>query len=183
MSFHRLHTGMRLLGSLFVFSLIGVSLAACEPTDNTTTRNAAAVENNQQRLQSAIPSPRLQTSLERKNLVERLERINQQNMSGYVYLLSYGNVVAEYPIRGKITSLNAYLQAESAPQRFSVGGNSTIEMVEQPDFDGAYGKNAEGIFFFTADSNAYVEWHGDYLFSDQPLKLAQRPMMVRSIAD
>lgn len=166
-------------------TVLSVSLAACEPTDNTTTRNAAAVESNQQRLQTAIPSPRLQTSLERKNLVERLERINQQNMSGYIYLISKGAVVAEYPIRGKVTSLNAYLQAESAPQRFNLSGsgNYSVEMVEQPDFDGAYGKNAEGVFFFTADTNAYVEWAGEYLFSDQPLRLSQQPMMIRNVAD
>lgn len=157
-------------------------LAACEPTDNSTTRNAKAVESNQKRLMTAIPSPTLQTSLERQNLKERLERINQQNMSGYVYLLSYGRVVASYPIRGKVTSLNAYLMAGEAPQRYSAGGgNYETIMVEQPDYDGAYGQNASGIFFFTADSGAYVEWAGDYLFSDQPLKLNQEPMMVRSV--
>lgn len=159
-------------------------LAACEPSKPSSTQtNAALVESNQQRLQSVIPAPQLQTSLERQNLKERLERINQQNMSGYVYLLSYGSVVAEYAIRGKVTSLNAYLMAGEAPQRFSVGGTTVLELVEQPDYDGAYGKNSDGIFFFTADSDAYVEWHGDYLFSDQPLRLTQRPMMVRSVAD
>lgn len=157
------------------------TLAACEPTDNTTTRNAKAVENNQQRLMTAIPSPQLQTSLERQNLVERLERLNQQNMSGFIYLLSYGRVVASYPIRGKVTSLNAYLMAGEAPQRFSVGGGYETIMVEQPDYDGAYGENDGGIFFFTADTGAYVEWAGDYLFSDQPLKLNQEPMMVREV--
>lgn len=177
---------LKFLRPLFLALILlpmGAMLAACEPTDNTTTRNAAAVETNQQRLMSAIPNPRLSTSLERKNLVERLERINQQNMSGYVYLLSMGSVVAEYPIRGKVTSLKSYLMAGNAPQRFSAGGNATIEMVEQPDYDGAYGENAEGIFFFTADTNAYVEWAGEYLFSDQPLRLAQKPLMVRNLTD
>lgn len=162
---------------------LAFALAACEPTDNTTTRNAAAVESNQQRLMTSIPSPRLDTSLERKNLVERLERINQQNMSGYVYLLSMGSVVAEYPIRGKVTSLKSYLMAANAPQKYNAGGNVTVQMVEQPDYDGAYGENSEGIFFFTADTNAYVEWAGEYLFSDQPLRLAQKPLMVRSVND
>lgn len=172
-----------------IFTTLGVlalstTLAACEPTDNTTTRNAKAVESNQQRLMATIPSPQLQTSLERQNLVERLERLNQQNMSGFIYLLSYGRVVASYPIRGKVTSLNAYLMAGEAPQRYSAG-NGHIEtiMVEQPDYDGAYGQNDGGVFFFTADTGAYVEWAGDYLFSDQPLKLNQEPMMVRTVSD
>lgn len=159
-------------------------LAACEPAKPTSTQiNAKSVEANQQRLMTAIPAPVLDTSLERQNLVERLKRINQQNMSCYIYLLSYGRVVASYPIRGKVTSLNAYLMAGEAPQNDPVGtmdGRQSL-MIEQPDYDGAYGKNADGIFFFTADSNAYVEWAGQYLFSDQPLRLNQEPLMVRSV--
>lgn len=165
------------LASLFL-------LAGCEETKPTTTTiNAQKVEANQQRLMKVIPAPTLETSLERQNLAERLKRINQQNMSGYVYLLSYGRVVASYAIRGKVTSLNAYLMAGEAPQRDPIGtmdGRQSL-MIEQPDYDGAYGENAAGIFFFTADSNAYVEWAGDYLFSDQPLKLNQEPMMVREV--
>jgi hypothetical protein len=162
----------------------GVLLAGCDPIPpSTTAQNAAQVESNQQRLQKSIPAPQLQTSLERQNLVERLERINQQNMSGFVYLLSYGRVVASYPIRGKVTSLNAYLMAAERPMNDPHGDLSAGSvMVEQPDYDGAYGKNADGVFFFTADTNAYVEWQGDYLFSDQPLKLNQEPMMVRNVS-
>lgn len=152
-------------------------LTACDAPSSTNAQNARAVESNQQRLQQAIPSPTLDTSLERQNLVERLQRINQQNMSGFVYLLSYGRVVASYPIRGKVTSLNAYLMQGETP--CSVDGR----MCEVPDYDGAYGKNHDGIFFFTADSNAYVEWAGDYLFSDQPLDLNQEPLMIRSVVD
>lgn len=170
----------RIIASIALASMM--VLAACEPPKASTTQiNAKQVEENQQRLMTAIPAPTLETSLERTNLVERLKRINQQNMSGYIYLLSYGRVVASYPIRGKVTSLNAYLMAGEKPiydGGSTGGGNITVE---QPDYDGAYGKNAEGIFFFTADSNAYVEWAGDYLFSDQPLKLNQEPMMVREV--
>lgn len=166
-------------------------LAGCEPSKpqppDTSTANARAVESNQQRLQTVIPAPQLDTSLERANLAERLQRINQQNMSGYIYLLSYGRVVAEYAVRGKVTSLNAYLMAGERVTTAEVDQGefwgTTAVSVEQPDYDGAYGKNAEGIFFFTAESNAYVEWAGDYLFSDQPLTLAERPLMVREIKE
>lgn len=172
----------RFIASIALASTI--ALAGCEPAQPSSTQiNAKQVEENQQRLMKSIPAPTLETSLERANLVERLKRINQQNMSGYIYLLSYGRVVASYPIRGKVTSLNAYLMAGERPMTDPVGtmdGRQSL-MVEQPDYDGAYGKNTEGVFFFTADSNAYVEWAGDYLFSDQPLKLNQEPMMVREV--
>lgn len=163
-----------------------MALAACEPPAPTSKQvENKAVEANQARLIKDIPAPQLQTSLERKNLAERLERINQQNMSGFIYLLSYGRVVASYPIRGKVTSLNAYLMGAEQTVRDPNGtmdGRQSL-LMEQPDFDGAYGKNADGIFFFTADSNAYVEWAGEYLFSDQPLRLNQEPLMVREVKD
>jgi hypothetical protein len=126
---------------------------------------------NQVRLIARQPAPVLDHSLERANLIERLRRINQQNMTGCIYLISNGAVMAFYPVRGKVTSLNAYLSAT---------GDAGVEM---PDFDGAYGKNADGVFFFTADTNAYVEWQGEYLWSDQCLSLHQQPLLVRRVAD
>lgn len=167
--------------------IIATVLVGCEEAKPTSKQlENRAVEANQSRLIADIPAPRLQTSLERKNLAERLERINQQNMSGFVYLLSYGRVVASYPIRGKVTSLNAYLMGneQQVVDTACRGSSSTCSghLMEQPDFDGAYGKNADGVFFFTADSNAYVEWAGDYLFSDQPLSLNQEPLMVRQVS-
>jgi hypothetical protein len=155
-------------------------LASCEaPRPSSSQIEQKATEDNQQRLIAAIPPPQLQTSLERKNLAERLRRINAENMTGYIYLIDHGTVMAFYPVRGKVTSLNAYLSGqEKIVDDPHVAGSL---LVESPDFDGAYGKNSDGIFFFTADTNAYVEWFGDYLWSDQPLKLNQEPMMVRQI--
>lgn len=169
--------------AILALAAIALSAGSCEaPKQSTTTMNAKAVESNQQRLQTAIPAPQLQTSIERKNLVERLRRLNSENMSGYIYLISHGAVMASYPVAGKPTSLNAYLMAGERPMDDPNGtADAGSVMVEQPDYDGAYGKNADGIFFFTADTNAYVEWPGDYLFSDQPLKLNQEPMMMRQI--
>ena len=160
-----------------------ILLAGCEPPKaSTTQQNAQAVEQNQQRLQTNQPAPTLSVSIERKNLIERLKRLNTENQTGYIYLIDQGTVVAEFATRGKPTSLNAYLMAGEVPTRFSAG-NSAYEtvMVEQPDYDGAYGENARGIFFFTADTNAYVEWAGRYVFTDQPLSLNSRPIMVRQV--
>lgn len=172
--------------SILTASLAAALLvAACEEIPAPTHKQEQMkTEENQSRLVAAIPPPQLKTSLERKNLVERLERINQQNMSGCIYLVSHGTVMAFYPVRGKVTSLNAYLSGNEQiiddPHGSFDVGSVTVEM---PDFDGAYGKNAEGIFFFTADTNAYVEWAGDYLWSDQCLRMNQQPLMVRQIAE
>ena len=159
-------------------------LSSCEPqAQRSTFQNAVKVEANQQRLESVQPAPQLDVSIERKNLIERLRRLNTENMTGYIYLISHGTVIAEYATRGKPTSLQSYLMAAEAVIRDPNSNTNTASslLVEQPDYDGAFGENVSGIFFFTAESNAYVEWKGDYVFTDQPMSLNSKPMMVRGV--
>ena len=153
-------------------------VSACGPMEKAPTERQKVAQ-NQKNLVNAIGLPTLETSLERKNLKERLERINQENMHGCVYLLNHGSVVAFYPVRGKVSSMKSYL-TPGDQVREDQWGNLTIEA---PDLDGAYGENSEGIFFFTADTNSYVEWAGEYLFTDQCLKVSAQPQLVRVVTD
>ena len=183
--------------------LLSVAFAGCDqitaqpPPESTVRVEMRQNEQNQQRLSTAVPAPVVKTSIERKNLKKRIERINTENMVSYVYLLSQtGKVVAYYTINGKVSSLNSYL---TAMERTAVvdkrsgtvlqGGadslgrfNEAVEVVtlEAPDLDGSYGKNVEGIFFFTTEG-AYVEWNGQYIWSDQPLKIAQQPELIQEV--
>lgn len=161
---------MKKLGIILALTA-SLALAGCVE-DNERDK----VEANQKNLVSNIGLPTLRTSLERKNLKERLERINQENMTGCVYLFNHGSVVAFYPVRGKVSSMKSYLTPGDEIKTGPI-------VVEAPDLDGAYGENAEGIFFFTADTNSYVEWAGEYLFTDQCLKVSAQPQLVRVIVD
>jgi hypothetical protein len=167
------------LYSLAVVALViaaGSSEDSCGSTESIRSE-IQSTEDNQQRLIAAVPPPRLSTSLERKNLVRRLERINTENLVSYVYLVSQtGKVMAFYTVDGKVTSLNAYLTGDTRPAYWK----STVYEAELPDYDGAYGKNADGVFFFTTEG-VYVEWAGDYLWSDQPLKLTQQPELIYQV--
>lgn len=163
-------------GILALSSVSGQSNDGCTDTNTgkSTRVEMEQTENNQQRLAAAQPPPQIKVSLERKNLIERLERLNKEDGIGYVYLLSKsGSVMAFYTIRGKVSSLNSLL---TTPEQVAVvnGLNFTLP---SPDFDGSYGKNPEGIFFFTT-GGALVEWSGDYMFSDQPLKMSTAPVLV-----
>ncbi|MFA6445756.1 MAG: hypothetical protein WCW14_00710 [Candidatus Paceibacterota bacterium] len=167
-----------------VLVVLSVIVSGCDLDQPTSAQiEMAQNEDNQQRLIKAIPAPKLQTSLERKNLVRRLERINREEMVSYVYLISYGKVMAYHVIRGKVSSLNSYLTAMERVERFG-STTSTIQYIpmEAPDQDGSYGKNADGIFFFTTE-DAYVEWKGDYQWSDQPFKLSQPPELIQDITE
>jgi len=50
-------------------------------------------------------------------------------------------------------------------------------VVSSPAEDGSYGTNGDAIFFFTTEG-VYVEWRGDYMLCDQPLKLSTTPELV-----
>ena len=159
---------------------LSASFAGCElpptPLESTAKIEMRQNEQNQQRLSTAVPAPVVKTSIERKNLKKRIERINAENMVSYVYLLSQtGKVVAYYTINGKVSSLNSYLTAMERVEKVADGYYCpTFVTLEAPDLDGSYGKNVEGVFFFTTEG-AYVEWNGQYIWSDQPLKIAQQP--------
>ena len=147
-------------------------LAACE--NSAYKEERVATGQNQVRLRSGYPLPALSRSEELENLGRRLERINAQNMSGCIYLVSYGRVMAHYAVDGKVTSLNAYL----TPLEEYVNGVPR----ELPDLDGAYGENADGVFFFTTD-NAYVEWKGEYMWSDLCVPLSEQPVMMTVVSN
>lgn len=153
-------------------------------TTNTQKREAIITEDNQRRLLDAIPVPIVNTSEERKNLVRRLERFNDENKISYIYLVNYGKVMAFYTIKGKVSSVNSMLTTteqvvDKAGKQCSYNNNECY-VVSSPDIDGSYGSNGDAIFFFTTD-DTYVEWRGDYMLADQPLKLTTQPELVRQI--
>jgi prepilin-type N-terminal cleavage/methylation domain-containing protein len=141
----------------------------------------------QKTLTTAVPIPQLATSLERVNISKRAQIFNKEDKISYIYLVSYGKVMAFFTVKGKVSSLNSYM----APTEKLVYGNGDpctergtqypeCYVVAAPDIDGAYGDNVNGIFFFTTEG-AYVEWKGDYMMSDAPLKLTTTPELVRQV--
>ena len=169
-----------------VIVLAAIGLAGCDTvqTDTTQKKEAQLTEDNQQRLLKAVPVPKLQTSEERKNLVRKLETFNSEDKISYIYLVNYGKIMAFYTIKGKVSSVNSMLTTTEQIVTRDGDQCSTLSsecyVVSSPDIDGSYGSNGNSIFFFTTEG-AYVEWQGDYMLSDQPLKLTQQPEMVREI--
>lgn len=153
--------------------------------DTTSGQEAKLTESNQARLLKASPPPQLGNSLERENLIRRLDLLNDENKIFYIYLVSYGKVMAEYVAKGKVSSVNSKLttqeQVVQDPYTYTQSGKYGAGLVvESPDLDGSYGTNGDAIFFFTTD-NAYVEWSGEFMVSDFPLKMTTPPELVREI--
>jgi hypothetical protein len=151
--------------------------------DTTSGQEAKLTESNQARLLTASPPPQLSNSLERENLIRRLNLLNDENKIFYIYLVSYGKVMAEYVAKGKVSSVNSKLTTQEQIVRDPFTYSSSDrngKVVESPDLDGSYGTNGDAIFFFTS-SGAYVEWSGEFMVSDFPMKLTTPPELIREI--
>lgn len=165
---------------LVLFSLAGCleDVASGQTQDNKKTTEVAG------RLQDKQPTPTdIDYSLERYNLIRRAYWVNGQRQKaatvscpiekplGYIVLFSGNAVVGSFIVDGKVSSLNSYLTPDSEYYEVVYGGTSTIANRWLADIDGSYGENDSGIFFFTPDGK-YIEWSGDYLYSDIPFSVS-----------
>lgn len=175
---------MKKLLLIIPFALL---LVGCEAQNTTYGKETQQLNANQNKLSQAVPIPQLSTSQERLNIKRRAELFDQENKVSYIYLVNYGKVMAFYTVKGKVSSLRSYMTPQEKVVTSKGNDCSQYEsgctngyIVQAPDVDGSYGENVDGVFFFTTEG-IYVEWKGDYMMADQPLKLTTQPELVREI--
>lgn len=153
-----------------------VFLGGCD--ENSTSQDIQNTFDVGNELAENQPTPTdLGYSLERYNLIRRAYWVNGQRAKaiglpceivkplGYIVLFAgSGALLGTFVVDGKVSSLNSWLTPDEWYKYFCEGGSINIEM---PDVDGTYGTNIDGIFFFTPDGK-YIEWTGDFLYSDIP---------------
>lgn len=162
--------------------------SSCTGDSTITTKNSTdlqrdeqiAVRNNQIKMETSTPLPTLENSLERANISKRLTTWQDSAKVSYIYLTSYGKVMAFYTVKGKITSGGKRLSATDRLISCAHGGYTDDCIMEAPELDGTYGSSSPYIFFWTTDG-VYVQWNGEYMLADQPLKLTTTPELVRTI--
>lgn len=163
--------------------LLAVLIVGCENRPSgTQLTEQKTTETQQKKHLAASPPPRLDRSQERLNLIERLTRFNTDAKVSYIYLVSYGKVMAFYTVKGKVSSVNSLLTTPQQLVRAGETGGYRRHVVASPDLDGSYGSNGDAVFFFTTD-DTYVEWSGDYMLCDKPLKLSTPPELVIEVKD
>lgn len=165
----------RCIAALLVCA-VPVALVGCSgaTTGASTFKEMEQTEENHQKLVIATPPPRIDQSLERQNLSKRLTRFNVPDKTSYIYLVSFGKVMAHYVMKGKVSSVNSLMTTPDQVVENWHSGNLSTHVINSPDLDGSYGDNGTAIFFFTA-TDAYVEWNGSYMLCDQPLRLSTPP--------
>lgn len=175
---------------LAIVMIIG-TLAGCSQIDETSSKLNTNVESATNAATTIIenqPAPTdINYSLERYNLIRRAYWVNGQREKanalvcpvekplGYIVLFAGTATVGSFVVDGKISSLSSYLFPAVVDEDYcgrtagnSAYSESSVFSVEKPGIDGAYGSNANGVFFFTVDGK-YLEWTGEYLYSDIPL--------------
>lgn len=169
---------------------IGVFLTGCDFNSSSgSEQDVINTQNATNILQTNQPTPTdISYSLERYNLIRRAYWVNGQrekaNMLpceiqkplGYIVLFSGNVVVGNFVVDGKVSSLNSFLTPDSEYYERS-GGNYSSTNEWLADVDGSYGQNDSGIFFFTPDGK-YIEWSGDYLYSDIPFEVSSPVLSV-----
>lgn len=161
---------------LLAVAIAPFMLFSCSLNNNNKDINAQWAIGD--KLAGNQPTPTdISYSLERYNLIRRAYWVNgmkEKAMAvtrpaevpmGYCVLFTEsGNVIAQFAVDGKVTSLNSYLTPSTVPTSY---GDK-----ELPDVDGSYGENDVGIFFFTPTWQ-YIEWDAHYLYSDEPFKISE----------
>jgi hypothetical protein len=167
---------------LVLLALSMFLLTGCELPKSGTSTDIARTQEVGNNLSVNQPTPTdISYSLERYNLIRRAYWVNGMKEKaktvarpaevpmGYCVLFTdMGQVLGQFNVDGKVTSLNSYLTAD-----YVQSGNASGYTIETslPDIDGSYGSNDDGIFFFTPTWK-YIEWSGNYLYSDTPFKVS-----------
>ena len=165
---------MKKCAVILVLALLLMSLCSC--AESGARQDVINTSNLADKLQENQPTPNdIEYSLERYNLIRRTYWVNGmreraaslpcevERPLGYIVLFSGNAVVGQFVVDGKVSSLNSFLTPDSEYYE----KNSSYNNRWLADVDGSYGENDSGIFFFTPDGK-YIEWSGDYLYSDIP---------------
>jgi hypothetical protein len=163
--------------NMILIGLVLMSASDCTPKPSQQKKEQQKVEQNMSRLEGSVDLPNLNNSLDRINTKKRLELFDDPNKISYIYLVSYGKVMAHYVIKGKVTSGNKRLTSTQRLVRGDGGQAYQDFVMESPSLDGAYGSSDSYVFFWTTEGS-YVQWNGEYMVCDMPLKLSTQPQLV-----
>ena len=181
--------------TIFIFAVcIAVMFCGCsgDPSGGSAVDRDATIQ-VADALATNQPTPKdINYSLERYNLIRRAYWVNGQREKanalpcsvdkplGYIVLFAGNTTVGRFVVDGKVSSLNSYLSPDSEYFELATGASTTYYNRWLADVDGSYGENDNGIFFFTPDGK-YIEWTGEYLYSDIPFEV-DNPVVSYEVA-
>lgn len=112
---------------------------------------------------------------EQNNIVRRQTMVGDAGLTGYITLISSAGVPILYTsVAGKTTSGGKRLTKTWG----RVGSSSYgYNVVAASSNDGTYGSSNPYQYWWDT-SGRYYQWNGEYLFTDQPVRLRIEPLVI-----
>jgi len=147
-----------------IAAIAALALTACgpdEPQKVTQSQKAA----------KAAESVTYSENAEIDNIKNRLELTSNPGALGFILLMNQaGQPIAYYGVKGKVTSSGKRL---TKPFEREFEGRH----VPAPSDEGTWGSSDPYVYFWTT-SGQYIQWNGDYLYSDKPFRTRVEPLVI-----
>ena len=165
---------MRKLWMIPVAAVLAVSLTACPSENKTPTKTTQA-----DKALKAAESITFTANAEIDNIKRRLELTSDPGLVGYVVLFNdVGTPILYTGVIGKITSSGKRLTPKQEMRSGDRGNYFGDFVVDAPSDEGTHGSSSPYIYFWTP-SGQYIQWSGNYLYSDKPLRLDSTAVVVK----
>lgn len=131
-----------------------------------------------QKAKQAADSIKFTENAEINNIKSRLELTSNPGLIGYVVLMNEAGQPVKYTsVKGKITSGGKRLTKPYAKIKCDKGEWSGDCITKAPSDEGTWGSSNPYIYFWDTNG-AYQQWNGKYLYSNQPIRLSVKPLVI-----
>lgn len=112
------------------------------------------------------------------NIKKRLELTSNPGLLGYVVLMNEaGQPVLYSTVKGKITSGGKRLTKPIQRWKIDRGEWNGTTLGAAPSDEGTWGSSSPYVYFWDTNGR-YHQWNGKYLYSDQPIRLRVKPLVI-----
>lgn len=112
------------------------------------------------------------------NIKRRLELTSKPGAIGFVVLLNEaGQPILYTSVKGKITSSGKRLTSPQQQVEVDHGEFRGTTLGASPSDEGTWGSSDPYIYFWDTN-DVYHQWVGNYLYSDQPIRLRVEPLVI-----
>lgn len=155
---------MKLL-NILVASVASIALTGCLDESNKSRESDKA--------KAAANSISFTENAEIENIKRRLELTSSVNKIGYIVLFNdAGQPILYTAVKGKVTSGGKRLTPEDT---VTTGG----QVRKAASDEGTFGSNTSSYVYFWDSRGVYHQWSGQYLYSDQPIRLRVEPLVIQ----
>lgn len=176
----------RLFGTAIGVALMGLFLAACDPSQAASSSqaakraeaaNRAAQDDVMARATAQTPVPQIKNFLARKNLAEYMKRMDDPAKTWFVYVIADNGAKLGYYVASTYPQSScSFMTPPQQVKEVSVSGQGSnpIAITSAPSLMGVYysGGGCDNTFFFDANSSALIMLTGVKTWtSDVPLNV------------